>query len=498
MQTKPMAHQVQALARSAKRSSFAFLMEQGTGKTWVAMADAERSFADSLIDGVLVIAPKGVHTNWVRREIPAHLSVPHVARSYSSGAGKRAAAKRDEVFKTPRDQLAVFAMNIDALIHKEGFDLAQRFLLSRKAMLIVDESDSIKNPDAARTKRLMRLRHLSRMVRIMTGTPITNAPADIFSQFEFMESGLLGTTSYRAFVAEYAELVDMKDVTHENFHAFQTMLKRNPKMAHAQIIATNPDGSKKWRNLDKLQRLILPHAFRVLKKECLDLPDKVYQQHFFTLTAAQMRAYELMEKELRIEAEDGEMTPVKALAALVKLQQITSGFIVKPNQEGTIYIPDGNPRLGALIDIIERIPGKVIVWARFHEELDCIAAELRAVGRRVVEYHGRIRDREREEAVDSFQNGDADVFVGQGQSGGVGLTLTAAEHTIYYSNDFNLRTRLQSEDRNHRIGTKRSVVYIDLVAEDTVDEAITRSLQRKAELAATILGDRGIDLRGLI
>jgi SNF2 family DNA or RNA helicase len=205
-----------------------------------------------------------------------------------------------------------------------------------------------------------------------------------------------------------------------------------------------------------------------------------------------------MEKELRIEVEGGEMTPVKALAALVKLQQITSGFIVKPNQAGTLYIPDGNPRLKALLDVIERIPGKLIVWARFHEELDCVAAELRAAGRRVVEYHGRVSEREREAAVDGFQNGNADVFVGQGQSGGVGLTLTAAEHAIYYSNDFNLRTRLQSEDRCHRIGTKSSVVYIDLVAEDTVDEAISRSLQRKAVLAATILGDRGIDLRGMI
>jgi SNF2 family DNA or RNA helicase len=129
------------------------------------------------------------------------------------------------------------------------------------------------------------------------------------------------------------------------------------------------------------------------------------------------------------------------------------------------------------------------VWARFKEDLRAIAQAFADEGMKVVEYHGDVNDRMREIAVDTFQNGDADVFVGQPQSGGIGLTLTAAETVIYYSNDFNLETRLQSEDRAHRIGTRRNVVYVDLIATDTIDESIALALQRKSDLAAAVLGD---------
>lgn len=494
MKTTGMTHQLAAGARLVGKREFALLMEQGTGKTWVVMADAERLYEKGSIDALFVIAPKGVHTNWVRREIPTHMSIPVIARHYSSGFGKGATRYMEEALQKA-DALRVLTMNIDALSTKHGFDLAMEFLRSARPLIALDESQRIKNPDALRTRRVMSLRPHAAGVRIMSGTPITNAPADIFSQFEFMKSGLLGTRSYRAFVAEYAELVDMKDVTSENYFAFQQMIKKNPKIAHSQIIAKNPDGSLKWRNLDKLQRLIDPHSFRVLKRDCLDLPEKIYENHYFDLSPAQLKAYELMEKELRIQEATGELTPVKALAAIVKLQQITSGFIIKPNGGGIVYVPGENPRLEALVDLAEDYQGKFIVWARFQEELDHVAAALRKAGRTVVEYHGRVSEKDREVAVDSFQNGAADVFVGQAQSGGVGLTLTAASWVVYYSNDFNRETRAQSEDRAHRIGTRSNVVYTDLVATGTIDEAIARALQRKASLAAEILGDRKIDLR---
>jgi SNF2 family DNA or RNA helicase len=487
MKTKGMAHQLQALRRMCDREAFALFMEQGTGKTWTILADAERQYAANNIDALLVIAPKGVHTNWIRREIPTHMAAPIIARAWHSGMGKRERAKVEELL-APRDvgkvvPLRILAMSFDAVCTKDGFDFATKFLRCTKAMLALDESSRIKNPDAKRTKEIMRLRPLAKLARIASGTPITNSPLDIFSQMEFLESGLLGTTSYRAFVAEYAELMD------KNHPMVRSLIQRNPKVAHAQMVARNPDGSKRWRNLDKLQRLIEPHSFRVLKRDCLDLPEKVYKQVYFELEPAQRRAYDLMKEEARIALGDGTVEPVQALAALVKLQQITSGFVMRPDQKGTMYVSAHNPRLAALLEAVEDIDGKFIVWAKFHEELDAVAAALRKTGRNVVEYHGRVAGEDRERAVDSFQNGMADVFVGHAASGGLGLTLTAAEHAIYYSNDFNLEHRLQSEDRNHRIGTKRSVLYIDIVAEDTIDEPIARALQTKAALAATILGD---------
>jgi SNF2 family DNA or RNA helicase len=227
---------------------------------------------------------------------------------------------------------------------------------------------------------------------------------------------------------------------------------------------------------------------------------KIYKQRYFELLPSQRKAYQAMEDELRIELLDGEIIPVSAIASLVKLQQITSGFVMVPGQKEPSYIGDGNPRLEAMMDLIEDLEGsKIIIWARFKEEIHRLSKELKAIGRKVVEYHGDIKKDQREEAVDSFQaSGGADVFLGQPQSGGIGLTLTAAKYVIYYSQDFNLETRLQSEDRAHRIGTTEHVVYIDLVANDTIDEPISRSLQRKTDMAAAILDERRLPIQGNI
>ena len=487
MKTQAMQHQRDALAAMAGREAFALFMEQGTGKTWTLLADAERLYAAGRIDGLLVVAPKGVHTNWVRREIPTHLDAPVIARAWRSGGGKRARADLEEVFRPREDgeppPLRVLAINIDALMTKDGYEFARRFLLGTRAMLVVDESSRIKNPAAGRTKALARMRPLAACARIATGTPITNAPVDVFAQMEFLESGLLGTTSYRAFVAEYAELM------HEAHPMMRALAQRNPRAAQAQIIARNPDGSPRWRNLDKLQRLLAPHSFRVLKRDCLDLPAKIYKTHYFELSAEQQRAYGLLREQLRVRLESGEEETVSALAALVKLQQITSGFVNPPGGGDPIFIGEENPRLSALAELVEDLQGPFIVWARFREELTHAAAALRKAGLRVAEYHGGTSAADREAAVDGFQRGEVDAFVGQPQSGGIGLTLTQAETVIYYSNDFNLETRLQSEDRAHRIGTRHNVVYIDLVAADTIDESIARALQRKTDVAANVLGD---------
>jgi SNF2 family DNA or RNA helicase len=488
MKTKPMAHQLDALARMAGRESYALFMEQGTGKTWTLLADAERLYAAGRIDGVLVIAPKGVHLNWVNREIPTHLDAPIVAAAWRSGTqNRKQLAALDRLFE-PRAEgeiplLRVLSMNIEALITRDGYDMARRFLNAVRAMIIVDESSRIKSPDARRTKVAMQLRPSAAFARIATGTPITNSPVDVFAQMEFLESGLLGTTSYRAFVAEYAELVP-------NGHPLMRQLaQRNPRAANAQIIARNPDGSPRWRNLDRLQKLLEPHSFRVLKRDCLDLPEKIYKTHFFELSAAQSRAYRSMRDDLRMELMDGAMATVTQLGSMVKLQQITSGFAIPPGGGEPLYISKDNPRLAALLGLLEDIEGSVIIWARFREELSQIAELLRAAKIDFVEYHGGIPQAARELAVDAFQSRAAQVFLGQPQSGGIGLTLTAAETVIYFSNDFNLETRLQSEDRAHRIGTRSNVLYIDIVAEGTIDESIAAALQRKTDVAAAILGD---------
>lgn len=486
MKNKPMGHQATALERSFRKRQFAYLMDQGTGKTYTLLADVERLFCGGDIDCVLVLAPKGVHNNWVKREIPAHMDLDVAAAAWKSGMGKREKARLMDTLFWPRKhgeipRLRVLTMNFEAVLTKDGYDLARRFLMSGKAMFVLDESHRIKNPAAVRTKKIFELRDLAICWRILSGTALTQAPMDLFCQFNFLKDGCLGTTSYRAFTAEYAELLGPESPL------MKELVRQNPRNATAQIVAKDALGRPKYKNLDRLRALIAPWMFRVLKKDCLDLPPKVYQTFTYELSAPQRKAYELMEDECRILLDDNEtVLSVKELAALTKLQQIASGFIMLPDG-GMQYIEEGNTRLRALEEVIEDIDGKFIVWARFKEELRAVSALLRERGMEVVEYHGSVNDKDREKAIDAFQNGTARVFVGQQQAGGIGITLTAAQTAVYFSQDFSSENRKQSEDRCHRIGTKSSVLYIDICAEDTVDEKITRRLQFKSALAAAVL-----------
>lgn len=503
MKTEGMSQQIEALRRMNGKKWYALFMEQGTGKTWSFLGDCERYYTSGKIDAVFVLAPNGVHTNWVLREIPAHLECLHIAAAWRSGMGKRERAKLDETMLTPTQPglqrpLRILTMNYEALQSADALNFAAQFMRSTKCMFILDESQKIKNAASAAYKNVMKLEPHSVARRIGTGTPM-DKPQDIFSQMEFLEPGLLGTSSYRAFMAEFAVLADWKEPKRDADWAFKRQVKANPRMANAIIIARDDDtGQPMYRNLEKLNRMIAEHSYRVLKKDCMDLPEKIYQSVYFDLTPKQRAAYDLMEDQFRIELEDGTITPVSALASLVKLQQITSGYIVVPGEEELLYIGEKNPRIDLVTETVCDIRGKVIVWAKFREEISALAASLRKAGRVVVEYHGGIKPKERDDAIESLQNGNADVFLGVQKAGGTGLTLTAAETTIYCSNEHSAIVRLQSEDRNHRKGTINHYGYIDVVASGTIDDAITRAHQWKTALASTVLGDRKLDLRGFL
>jgi SNF2 family DNA or RNA helicase len=509
MKTTAMRHQTEALRRMEEHEKwsmkvhgeafFALHMEMGTGKTYVFLAHAEKLYKAGKVDGLLVIAPKGVHTNWVLREIPQHMSVPYIARSWRSGAGKAERLRTAEVIEQTKKEkaaakellkktgkLRILSMNIDAICTKDGFEIAKKFCQTFKVMIVMDESTRIKNEGTERFKAAAALgRYVSRRYE-GTGMPVTNKPHDLYGQFEWLlpEGALLGTTSYRAFVAEYSVLLDKTD------WAFKKMIEKNPRVAYAQIVKKDDvTGKPIYRNLDKLNKLVAPHSYRVLKKECLDLPDKMFKQVYFDLTPKQRAAYKTMEDDFRYQFEDGTIEAVAKLNAIPKLQQITSGFLLLKDGS-TVYVEQDNPRLKALKELlIDFEDRKVIIWAWFKEEIRAIARLCEEMGRAPVQYHGGVKDKEREAAIDGFQKGKADTFIGNQASGGIGLTLTAASETIYYSNNFNLEHRAQSEDRNHRVGQKNSVTYYDIIAEDTVDDTISLALQKKTDLAAEVLKD---------
>ncbi|HEX8552789.1 MAG TPA: DEAD/DEAH box helicase [Abditibacteriaceae bacterium] len=507
MKTEGMAKQIEALSLMADTRWFALFMQQGTGKTWTFLADAEDLYGKGKVDSVLVIAPSGVHENWVLREIPKHLSVPHVAHYWSPNPGKarRYVLQRDLL--TLRAELRILTVNYEAVARsKDAFDFVADFLQSSRALMILDESQRIKDTTTSTYKKTMELRDFAIARRIGTGTPM-DKPQDIFGQMQFLKAGLLGTNNYRAFMSEYTRLVDPARTmlghperpTSEDYRA-AAMVKNNPRMRYAiQVARDEITGLPMYRNLDRLRKLVGAHSFRCLKTECLDLPPKVFQTQFFHLSPKQRAAYALLEDELRVQARDGELLPIHKLAKFTKLQQITSGYVMVPGDPEPVYIGDDNPRLHSLIDRMKDIDGQKIVWCRFREELASLARLFRDSNISFVEYHGDVKKKDRNTNLDSFQAGEQEVFLGVQKAGGVGLTITAASTTFFCSNEYSAIIRDQAEDRNHRRGSEihESVLYIDMAAIDTIDQSITRAFQEKLSLAATILGDRNIDMSGV-
>jgi len=476
MKTTPMAHQVEGQRRlDAAPEFFALGAEQGTGKTWMLMNDAERQFNRGLINGLLVIAPKGVHVNWVRREIPAHMSVPNRAGYWLSGSGKRYLKTLEKIFWAEQGELAILTMNVDAVNTKDGHAMAERFLRQYRCMFAIDESQRIKTPTAKRTKKILDLAELAVSRRIASGTLVANSPLDLFSQYQFLRPGLLGTNSFRAFTAEYAELLPPEHPL------VQTIRQRSRARGLPQVIAKE-GGRPKFKNLKKLHDLIAPHTYRVLKSDCLDLPDKIYTTHYFELSKPQRRVYEGIKADLRYERSDGEIDTFTALTLINKLRQVTSGFIMVDGEATSLR--EAAPRLSALKEIVADAGGQLIIWATFREEIKQIAEALADEG--VVTYYGDTSDEAREDAVDDFQAGKARIFIGN-KAASTGLTLTAASTVVFYSNEYSLEVRSQSEDRAHRYGQTKSVVYIDLAARDTIDEQIAAALQSKKGVAAEVL-----------
>jgi SNF2 family DNA or RNA helicase len=486
MKTQPMSQQRTALARLEGKRNFALIMEMGTGKTWTALADAERCYIGNKIDAVLILAPKGVHSNWIRREIPEHLEVPALCYEWKGNpTSKKAKVDLDRLYTRYEDHapLRIFAINIDAAITNAGFAAMEEFLKCFRVMMIVDESSRIKNPKSKRSQKILELGKLATARRIMTGAPITKSPIDLFNQFEFLKSGLLGTTSYRAFVAEHAVLLDPRSPK-----MLAIIRKVGPKAAYAQVVDEDNDGNKMWRNLDKLSEKIAPHSFRIRKDQCLDLPPKLYKTVYFDLDPKQQAVYnDLKEDYHYLDVENMMDRSFQAIAARTKLKQVTSGFITIQG-EPQLIDPKTNPRMEAFKEIIEDVDGQFIVWAMYKEEIRQIVAALKEAGISAVEFHGDVNAEDRIKAIDDFQAGRAQAFVGHAQAGGTGVTLTAANLAIYYSCSFDNDLRKQSEDRCHRIGTKNSVLYIDLVATDTIDEDVVKSLLMK-----NIVADQVID-----
>lgn len=456
--TKPYDHQIKALQESWNKKEYAWFMEMGTGKTKVAIDNIGILNQQNFIDTAIIVAPKSVYLNW-EDEIANHLADEVPYSIYSWNKSKK---------NIDSKKLKVYLINTEALSHKSGVTFVKDILIKNpKNIFVIDESTAIKNQSALRTKSILKLSQLALYKRILTGSPVTKSPLDLYTQCAFLSPELLGFSSFYSFRARYAVM----DAVHVG----------NQRYIHVP---------KYYVNLDELNSKLRTFSYRVRKDECLDLPEKIKQLRTIQLTIEQRNVYNnLKEKAIAIMQDESVSFTVK-LVELLRLHQITNGFL--KTDEGNIKEFKDNPKMDELLNILEQIEGKAIIWANYVHNIESITSKLIDIyGKNsVVNIYGDVDAVKRKEAVHRFQNDpECKFFVGNPSTGGFGLTLTAASYVIYFSNNYNYEVRIQSEDRAHRIGQSKNVTYIDIVAKDSVDFHIMKALQNKLQISNKTLGE---------
>jgi SNF2 family DNA or RNA helicase len=464
--TKPYAHQLTALEKSWNKESYAYFMEMGTGKTKVLIDNMAMLYDKGAINGALIVAPKGVIGTWYNQEIPTHLPdhIKNVSVLWQSNINKTQQEKLNTLFETGED-LHILIMNVEAFSTDKGKTFAAKFLRTHKTLTAIDESTVIKNPKAKRTKNILALADLCKYRRIMTGSPVTKNPLDLYSQCNFLDPFLLNFQSYFAFRNRYAEMKTL------HMHGRQIQIVNG------------------FKNLSELSDKLKGFSYRVLKEDCLDLPPKIWTKRHITLTPEQAKVYKQMKEQALAVLKGKQVTSVSALTQLMRLHQITCGHFAA--DDGSVQQIKNN-RLSELMDVLEETEGKAIIWAHYQHDIKNIVKEIEKVHGpgSVVTYYGLTPQDERQDNIKQFQSNDEVRFlIGTPATGGYGITLTQANTVIYYSNGYDLEKRLQSEDRAHRIGQKKSVTYVDIMAEGTVDEKIVKALRKKINIASEVMGE---------
>jgi SNF2 family DNA or RNA helicase len=463
---KPYKHQLTALKKSWNKETYAYFMEMGTGKTKVLIDNMSMLYDKGKIDGALIVAPKGVVKTWYEQELPTHLPdhIENVTVLWQPNITKTQQEKLESLFEI-ETALHILVMNVEALSTEKGTKFASKFLNSHKVLMAIDESTTIKTPTAKRTKNIIGLGKYAKYRRIMTGSPVTKNPLDLYTQCEFLDPYLLDFTSYYAFRNRYAEM--------------KTMHLRGRSI---QVV-------DEFKNLAELSESLQGFSYRVLKEDCLDLPPKNFTKRHITLTPEQKKVYEQMKKAAMAVLNGKVTSTMTVLTQLMRLHQITCGHFTA--DDGSVQTINSN-RVTELLNILEETEGKAIIWANYQKDVGQIIEQIeKEYGPgSVVDYYGLTAQENRQDNIRQFQSDPKCRFlVGTPSTGGYGITLTAANTVIYYSNGYDLEKRLQSEDRAHRIGQKKNVTYIDIIAEETVDEKIVKALRDKINIASEVLGE---------
>lgn len=461
--TKPLNHQLSAVQRFHNNKYGALFCEMGTGKTKIVLDILKNSMPRF---DAIVTAPNGLHHNWAINEIPKHMDNVLVycwKGPIKTKKGKQAFTR----FCTAQKNSRIFLINVEALRTEAGFKTACQFLASSPRIserhMIIDESTCIKNPKAIQTKRVLDLSEMVERKWVLNGTPITQSPLDLFSQCKFLNKDAIPYKTYTAFK-----------------HAFAVETTMNMgSRSFRKIIG--------YQNLDQLTKLLEPFSLHIKKKDCLDLPDKTFVRQAIELTPEQETLYKSMKEDCLAMLENGELvTSTLALTRITKLHQILTGFITTDdgNEVGI-----KNNRIPALMQIAETTQ-PLVIFCAYRQNVSQIVEALaeKYPKKSIVRYTGNETDSARNKAVQAFQDGEANFFIAT-SAAAKGLTLHRASTMIYYSNNYSLETRLQSQDRIHRIGQDQKCTYIDLVVPNTVDDAVLQRLEQKKELSSMVLDD---------
>lgn len=482
--TTPYDHQLTEYEISRDMKIRALLWEQGVGKTKPVIDTAAYLALEGEIDGLLVVAPNGVHRNWVMDEIPIHLSddIRDSTRVFDwrTKSAKTKRYKRElDVFHQASEfnggKLAILCISYSAMMTKEGAEATKQFLQARRCMQSLDESQYIKSAGAKRTTRLLNMGRHSEWRRIMSGTPITNNPFDLYPQMKYLDPGVWAPHGISTFAAFKS---------HFGVWRTRTIEVKGKKQQFEQLVD--------FKNQEILKQIIAQYGSRLVKDDVLDLPPKIFQKRYFELAPAQRRAYEELVNDCRTHFSGGRCTAVLPIAKLLRLQQVTSGYLPNDDPDDPRLYPvcDKHPRMDVMKDIISEQSGKVIVWAKYQNDIDKIMDELSIQKRNALQFDGRTSDDAREHAKVAFQKGSCQFLVANPAAAGTGLTLHAAETEIFYNTTYKYAERVQAEDRAHRAGMPdRPVTIIDICAQDTIDERIIERLREKKDIADHLLGD---------
>lgn len=457
-------HQIEVLDESWDKKAWAFFLETGTGKTAIAIDNACKLFKEGKIDGVLVIAPKTVYKGVWTRQINQFCEVPYRIGSWSATRNYHQdhlfSGLVDNVYKT--EKLVFLLVNVEAFSTKTIFPYILRFLNHYKTMIIIDESARIKNGKAKRTQDILKFSPFAEYRRIMSGFPILNSPQDLYAQVLFLGADLLPFASFYAFRNYFCTLRNINE--------------------HVQI-------ETGYKNLEKLTEILRKFSSRRLKKDCLDLPPKIYEPRYVEMTAEQKILYKSMKDKGFAELNKLEVvTAMNFLTQAGKLHQIANGILI--SSMGDRSIP--NNKYDALLEILEtEATGSVAIAACYVKNVQQINLLVKAKygNTQCSAIAGDTPIAERERAIDRFQSGKQRFLVINPSTVREGIDLFFGHTCIFFNNSFHLDYRIQFEDRFHRIGQVNKVTYIDLLTEDTVDDEVLSALMDKQEVGSLILGD---------